>query len=68
MYSIVSMIRLIKSGHSNALIPFCLTEDDQQYLANNATQHVYDYQALLENCHVCICVLSSDDLFIWLNH
>ncbi|XP_065895085.1 uncharacterized protein [Dysidea avara] len=54
------------TGQSSALTPFCLTEDDQQYLANNTTQHVEDYQALLENCRARVLLLEQREL-TWQN-
>lgn len=40
------------TGQSNVLTTYCLTEDDKEFLAHSTTQHVDNYQELLEACRV----------------
>ena len=40
------------TGQSSVLTTYCLTEDDKQFLVHSTTQHVDNYQELLEACRV----------------
>lgn len=51
---IVSQQALVEdtTSQSGVLTTYCLTEDDEQFVTHSTTQHVDNYQELLEACRV----------------
>ena len=39
-------------GQSNVLTTYYLTDDDKQFVTHSTTQHIDNYQELLETCRV----------------
>ena len=52
------------TGQSSVLTTYCLTEDDEKFLTDSTTQHVDNYQELLEACQVSTRL----NLYIYVNN